>query len=153
MPEQLDIFVRDPITIAIDLPDGGRRELRVHRVVARHVAAWDAFWASLGLEFVELEPDQAIERELTLVKAGIPEPRPTCPAHCICQGNEGIHELIDRLDREQLDAVFAAVLRVNAPKDVPDRKAVPAAAGSGLMRRLPGLSLLASRRRTPSTSR
>ena len=152
MPEQIDIFVRDPITVTITLPGGEQRTLLVHRLVARHVAPWDAFWGSLGLDFDDLGAEEAMERVLALVKAGIPEPRPTCPPHCICRGNEGIHELIDRLDREQLDALFSAVLKVNTPKGSPDTTNVVGDV-SGRTRRSPAWSLLAWRRRTPSTSR
>jgi hypothetical protein len=151
MPEQLDIFIRDPITVTIALRGGVERTLEVNRLVARHAGPWEQFWSSLPtLDDSTLE--DAIEREIEIVKAGIPEPRAKCPTHCMCQSNVGLHALIEQLDRQQLDALFEAVLRVNGPKELPDPANVPAAAVSGSTRRSLARLLLGCRRVTRLTS-
>ena len=153
MTTEISVFVRDPIHVTLHLPEGRAREVVVRRVPARHSAAWDAFWASLTPEFMELTPQQSIDQELRFVKAGIPEPRESCPPHCACAGNRGIHADIDVLGREELDRLFFAVQSVNSPKEVPDGPIVHASVASGAMRRSLARSPRAWMRALLSTSR
>lgn len=63
-------------------------------------------------------PDEMTALTIELVKAGIPEPNTSRPAPCPCLASRpGVHDLIDRLRREQIDLLLDAVLRANRPKD------------------------------------
>lgn len=151
-PAPRRIFVRAPVPVVVSA-DGVERTILVSRVTARHAGSWETLWAQYKPELLDWTPAQFERFVRELCKAGLPEPDPAlgCPERCQCRENAGMHDLIDRLGREEIDLLFGAVLEANAPKGQAATESPVATSPS--TRRSRGSSWLASLWRRRSTSR
>jgi hypothetical protein len=145
------IFVRKPVAVTVSVEGEDEQTLLIHRIPARHAHEWEKVWSEFNPTYLELSPAQMQDFVVRIVKAGIPEPDPACSQKCPCwTGRSGLHELIDRLGREEIDVLYGAVLEANVPKEVATKVA---AAGSASTRRWLGLSWPEWASRRPSASR